>query len=544
MANWAHGERNTGCAARGLNAARVAVHGVGPLLLIGSIAAMAATQALHERLCAEWQYPIYLNRSTAALCLVRRDSSMAPLLLTVSFEAASDGRTPAAPVTARFAPGQTRIDLAVRIAAWPDGDYVTSVREDGADASGIVRTLCKQTLPRPEPPAGPMNVAGITMLFVDDWRIARMDGLERRVHAAETFAVTTGMLEADRPYQTARELSLEPDGSVAVRFYTMDRRRRNHRFYVARSRDLEQWDLTQDAANTPPTHGAASSPVGPLWRWHDPRGTKAEYRLYEPETDPAPGLARIHVQYSGWSSEPTHWGLVPISARSTYPVWRVSDTDYCVLSARPLTTDNHRFAEGRIGRWTDTNDNWGGQWPSADGQRLYFCQARVIPRHDPFRVHYDNIAGSRILVVWTTSDGIAWTPTCFCAPEDGDPEALQFYGATGFPAERGQLRLAYLWVYDAVRQQIGLELAWSRNHLLWERFHGQPRLVDFGTLGSWCFGMAAPMPGEPLCRAGLFRPQPRAVKPARRRAVSSHRHSRDAQRHKALRQRRFGVPAA
>ena len=50
--------------------------------------------------------------------------------------------------------------------------------------------------------------------------------------------------------------------------------------------------------------------------------------------------------------------------------------------------------------------------------------------------------------------------------------------------------------------------------------------------------------GQSLGGAGPFRSQTRAVKPARRRAVSSHRHSRDAWRHNTVRRSRFGVPAA
>jgi len=269
---------------------------------------------------------------------------------------------------------------------------------------------------------------------------------------------------------------------------------------VCRLMERFHWDIEHSSARAAEADGLACSRVRVPWRWHDPRGKKALYRLYDPAVDGPADLRRVHVQYSGWASKPKRWGPVAIAPRSTWPIWRKSDTEYVILTRQPLTTDKHRFADNDPGEWADSNDNWGGQWLSPDAKRLYFCQARVVPRHPPFRAAYDNISGNRILVVWRTSDGLHWRPTWFAAPDEHDPVGLQFYGAYGFWAENKRLRLAYLWVYDQARQQVYIELAYSRDSLLWHRFPGHPKLIGNGPIGAWNFGLVAPYTAPPLER--------------------------------------------
>ncbi len=457
-------------------------------------------QGLAERIHAEWQLPVSLNRDVASLVLVRTIPGETPLSLTVTFAEKTTGAEPAEPMAVRLPRDTRQTEVRVQIGDWPDGEYLTTISEGIGNAASLVRVLRKQTIPAPGVPDEPQEVRGLTMLFVDDWHVHQREGLTRRVHPAQTFPVTSGMLGKDRPHQNPTELSFASDGTAIMRFYTMDRRRRNHVWWTARSRDLVQWDLEKSSVRPDGADEGAGSKVQVPWRWHDPAGKKARYRLYDPLVDGPVSLREVHVQYSGWSPKPTQWGPVDIAPRSTYPIWRKSETDYVVLTPNPLTTDNHRFTDNDPGEWSDSNDNWGGQWLSADGKTLHFCQARVIPRHDPFRVPYDNIPGSRLLVVWSTRDGLNWQPTYLSAPDGDDPQGLQSYGAYGFWAEGKRLRLAYLWVYDQVRQQVDLELAYSRDSLLWHRFAGAPKLVENGPIGSWNFGLVAPLTAPPLVR--------------------------------------------
>jgi len=470
------------------------------ILGVSLLATVAADSAPSFQ--AEFARPAYLNRDRATLVL-RRPTQTGPLLqLTVSFSERKTGLTPREPMPVDVPPGIQALVVPVKIGDWVDGEYLAKIRVRGQGDKGLVRVLRKQTIAAPRPPAEPIDVRGIRMLFWDDWYVSERQRLKTQVHPAETFPVTTGMLPEGHCNQNVRELAIEADGTVVVVFYTMDRRKRKSVTYVARSRDLKQWQIVERKNAQPMSNKALRSRVKIPWRWYDPRGKKATYRRYQPETDGPVDLEAVHVQYSGWSTKPGRWSTIEIPGRSTFPVWRKPKQNFLILRDSPLTTDKPRLADGDHGEWFDSNDNWGGQWMGADGKTLFFCQARVTPRHAPFRIPYDNILGSRILVVWTTRDGFHWQPSYGPVPSDTDPAGLQFYGSHGFWAEGQRLRLAYLWTYDQARQQIALGLAYSRDGLLWRRMAGPPRFVPNGEIGSWSFGLVAPSPAEPLEHRG------------------------------------------
>ena len=443
---------------------------------------------------AEFALPVYLNRDLAALVVEHSGHTR----LTVSFSERTTGLAPRGPMQVDVPPGARTLTVPVQISDWPDGEYLTTIRTRGEDDSALVRVLRKQTIPAPEPPAEPIDVRGIRMLLWDDWHVAESQGLRTQVHPAETFPVTTGMLSEGYCNQSPRELAIEPDGTVVVAFYTMDRRKRKSVAYVARSRDLRQWQIVERRNAQPVASKALRSRVKVPWRWYDPQGKKAKYRRYDSRADGPVDLKAVHVQYSGWSTKPARWGTVEIPGRSTFPIWREFEQDFVILKRHPLTRDKWRMADGDHGEWHDSNDNWGGQWLSADGKTRFFSQARVIPRHPPFRIPYDNILGSRTLVMWATRDGFHWQPTYGPVPSDSDPPGLQFYGSHGFWAEARRLRLAYLWTYDQARQQIALGLAYSRDGLHWQRMEGRPLFVPNGGIGSWNFGLVAPALADPL----------------------------------------------
>lgn len=458
-----------------------------------------------RRFDAEFALPAYVNMDTASLVVQRKSPASAPLRLVVHFAERTNGHVPRGPAAVAIPPGQISAALRVAISDWPDGEYLAAIRLQGvgpASPSHTVRVLHKQTIQDPAPAPEPIDVKGSRTLFVDDWYVAESAGLRRRVHQAETWPVTTGMIPPDRRKQNPTELAMEPDGSVVVAFTAFNPRRSERTRYLARTRDLVHWRIKERGEARPIDLRAQRSRVGTRWRWYDPTGKKAKYRMYEPEHDGPVDLRQVHVQYSGWSKKATRWGDMGIPPRSTFPIWRKSPDQFLVLTDRPLTTDKWSMGENDLGEWSDTNDNWGGQWLSADGSTLHFCQARVIPRHPPFRVPYDNIMGSRILVVWSTSDGRSWTPTYLTVPTDTDPIGLQSYGAYGFWAEGQRLRMAYHSVYDQARQQVAQGMLCSRDGVSWTRLGGGERFVPNGPLGSWNFGLVVPMHAAPLERDG------------------------------------------
>ena len=446
---------------------------------------------MNIRIIADWRYPAYVNSKTAELLIGRKSRDSARIELQVEFKLRNGNHVPCKPMQISLPENKRYVSLRVHIQNWPDGVYQTRIIDQEDDGNHLIRFLRKQTIPEAEPPEEPVDVTGITMLFVDDWHIdKRSKVLKRRLHPAETFAVTRGRLKDGHIIQRVQRLGFESSGSAVVDFYTKGSEPNQIRHYRAHSRDLKNWNIK------PVKHGmkphakcvVSSSATKPL-HWIDPRGHKGTYRAYRPKSDGPVDLSKVHVQFTGTNREPDPWGRIKTTRRSTYPVWRKSTKEMVVLTSQSLTRDKHLFAPNEAGEWQDTNDNWGGHWLSHNRTLLHFCQARLIPRHAPFRVTYDNILGSRLLVVWSTRNGTKWTPTFFTVPTHGDAVGLQFYGARGFWAENDRLRLAYLMVYDQVRQQIALELAYSRNSLLWHRFPKQPRFVDNGPFGAWNFGM-------------------------------------------------------
>ena len=461
----------------------------------------SAASTPQPQLQAEFALPVYLNANTVTLALRRVPPAEGDLRIEVRFAERLTRQQPRGSIVLDMPAGTRTTRLPVHIGDWPDGEYLATIQAQGA-GHRFVRILRKQTILPPARPAEPIHVQGTRMLFVDDWHLDRVHGLRSDVCPAEVWPVTTGMLQPGHRKQNPTELALEPDGSVVVAITSFNPRRPERTRYVARSRDLKRWDVAERGAAKAIAPLAQRSRVTVPWRWHDVKGQKAKYRSYDPQRDGPVDLKHVHVQYSGWTPSPTRWGDLEIPGRSTFPVWRKSPGKFLVLTQRPLTADKWLMADGDTGEWADSNDNWGGQWLSPDGTTLHFCQARVIPRHEPFRIPYDNIMGSRILVVWSTGDGLSWTPTYLTTPTAEDPMGLQFYGAHGFWAEGRRLRLAYLWTYDQALQQIGLDLAYSRNGVSWRRLSGPRGFVPNGPLGSWNFGLVAPMHMQPLERDG------------------------------------------
>lgn len=430
---------------------------------------------LDRQVDSDFVLAAYKNKETATLVLQPTTFATKDLDLEISFAERTTAAVPREPVLVTMSAWPDPTNVAIDIRDWPDGEYTTTIREsrgDGKDTGSLVRFLRKQTVPLPKPPAEPVVVEGIRMLFLDDWYLQQRSGLRFRVHPAEAFSVTTGMLGENRPMQRGLNLSFEPDGTAVVKLKDWDRNGQNPIEHTARSSDLVNWDIIEAG-------GSAGAAAGYL--------SSLSYRYYDPQIDGPVVLEQVNVRYSGY--EPTQWGDVNIPARSTIPVWEKSPAEYLILLKEPLITDKAVFEEGESGEWSNSNDNFGGQWLSANGSTLHYSQSRTIPRCDPFRIYYDNLSMcNRIMVVWSTGDGVNWEPTYFTMPSEEDPFGYTHYGANGFWAEGKNLRLAYLFAYNQAWQQIYLELVYSRDGVLWHRFIGEPAFVANGPVGSWNFG--------------------------------------------------------
>ncbi len=501
------------------------------LVLEGSPGEPPAVPVQLSRLVeADFSLPAYLNRDPATLVLrpspsaqrSRSRGNLRPLAVEVSFEERDRGEVPRAPLKVTVNPGAEDTRVALDISGWPDGEYLTRIRESGGTGrytGELLRMLRKQTIRPPQPPPEPADVAGLTLLMVDDWYLAERRGLRFRVHPARQYPIVEAPLAEGQVMARGLGLKVEDDGTLVAGFKTMDRRSANPRFYVARSRDAVDWEIVEeqrDAALPRAQVRSDSRPrlqsnLRPRLTWAAAEEPVAEtYRFYDAERDGPVPLDQIQVKYTGY--QPARWGELDLPARCTYPVWRKSSpaqspgaqasVEYVLLTREPLTHDRWEYGGGRgatlgdLGEWNETNDNFGGQWLSADGKELRYCQGRTVPRFPPFRIEYDNLwSCNRILVVWSTRDGVSWTPTWFDTPTEDDPVGYQHYGARVFRAEGGNLLLAYLYVYQQASQQISLDVYSSRDGVYWRRYAGEPAFAPNGPPGAWNFGFIFPSAG-------------------------------------------------
>lgn len=460
----------------------------------------APVVALRRLILADFALPAYLNRDTATLVLEPTELVKEPVALGIHFKERETGQSPVREVSVTVRPGQGRATLPIEIGDWPDGEYLTTIRQlrsDGRDTGTLVRLLRKQTLAAPAPPREPIDVAALTMLFVDDWYLQQREGLRFKVHPARLNAVTTGPLSPDRIMQRGLRLRLEQDGTFVLKLKDMDRYGENPRYYTARSRDGKSWDITQDRQAT---RNGESGVVRCAAK------ASGRYRFYDAERDGPVPLDKVRIKYS--KVDGSKWGEIEVPPRSAYPIWEKTPGEFVVLTRNPLTLDRSYYTEGHLDEWHHTNDNYAGYRLSRDGKTLHYCQGRAIVRFPPFRVEYDNLwAFNRILVNWSTGDGINWTPSYFSLPTEADPIGYQHYGARIFPVEDKRLWLAYLFAYDQAKQQIYFELNYSRDGLFWCRFKGEPAFAANGPPGSWNFGSMFPVGWGPVEKDGLiYRP--------------------------------------
>ena len=214
----------------------------------------------------------------------------------------------------------------------------------------------------------------------------------------------------------------------------------------------------------------------------------AVYRYYNPAVDGEVDLSQVRVRYSGYGKD-IMWGDLPIPRRSRIALWERPGEDALILGD-PITTDNHIFAEDEIGRWSDSNDNWGDIHLSPDGKTLSFQQTRLIPRFDPFLVHYDNNTAERILVTWSTTNGVAWLPSFFDAATLESPWSTQHYGVDRWTEENDHLQFSYLRIFDCQLQKIYTDLVYSRDGITWDRIKNNRPFIETGPRGTFNYGMS------------------------------------------------------
>lgn len=452
-----------------------------PFFSLACVLNMSA-QPLSEKIDVEFRLPAHLNTDTALMVFDRR-STANDLSLELSFIERETRAVPAPPMDVALSGGALREVTRIDISQWPDGEYKVYIAEKGSGEAPLVRGIRKQTTEAPKAPAGPFSVEGGKVFFVDDWYLEKTAGLDRRLHPADLIPVepwkTNPDCEAAR--SSIRNFWFDRNGEMNVEIHASTSANKSPRDYWAKSSDMKTWRVvhgpsprSRDCPSVNLRRSPASEPENPV------------YRRYDPTTDGEVDLAQVRVRWTG-TKKNAMWGEIPVPFRSRIAVWEKPGGESLLLG-KPITIDKSVFGEDEIGTWADSNDNFGDVRLSPDGKRLSCYQARLIPRHDPFRVHYDNNLSDRIMVTWSTTNGIDWKPSFFDAPTLDDPWATQHYGVDMWSEENGRLQFAYHKIFDAQLQKVYTELAYSRDGIVWNRIKDGKPFLDTGARGTFNYG--------------------------------------------------------
>lgn len=446
------------------------------------VSASAFPAALMDKIKVESRLPAYLNMDAAVMVFEREDASE-EIQVMMSFREQNTQLVPATPQTVALSGPSLRREQSVDISSWPDGEYKVFISEVGSADAPLVRGIRKQTTVPPVAPAEPFFVDGDRMYFVDDWYFEKTSGLKREVHSADLIPV--------EPWKACPELKcvrnsiqdfwVDEDGRFNVNILTQTSSKQIVTNYWTRSSDLENWEIVAE-----PGSKHKDCQLANLSANSSPPPANPVYRRYDPTVDGEVDLSQVRIRYSGFKKN-QKWGDIPIPRRSRIAVWEKPNGEVLVLGD-PITIDKGIFKDDEIGTWRDSNDNFGDARFSPDGKTLSCYQARRIPRHDPFRVYYDNNLADRVLVTWSTTNGVDWTPSFFDAPTLEDPWSTQHYGVDIWYEEDRRLAFAYHKIYDVQHQKVYTEVIFSRDGVYWNRMKDGKPFLDNGMPGEFNYG--------------------------------------------------------
>ncbi|MBN2456648.1 MAG: hypothetical protein JXB29_08975 [Sedimentisphaerales bacterium] len=439
---------------------------------------------------SDYLAPAYLNRKKATLLLKPTELLKEPKKLKITFYEMDTNRVPLKkPLFAEVKPGKDSF-VEISIESWLEGQYVTKIESDKpglTDGDRLLRVLRIQRILEPARPAEPVNVKGLQMLFFDDWYMQNETNLKRTVHPTEQYPITSPQLESQgRVSFRARYLAINKDGLFETRFSAGKAKSDSKKVFTATSKDCIHWDIVPKDSPDKSEHTIKKDPITGVF----PADVKkVNYKFHE-TSDGIPTIDQVTVKWSGHRNPKPKWGDIEVAYRSVYPVWEKTPGNFIILTKEPLITDKLEFDDKNLGTWKNSNDNFGGIWKSKDGKTLFYAHGRMIPRHQPFKVLFDNIPEAyRIVTVWRTQDGFNWQPSFMTLPTEKDVAGYQHYGARTFAVENGNLRLGYLWTYECMDQRIYIDIIYSRDSILWKRFEDEPSFNPNGEFGSWNGGM-------------------------------------------------------
>lgn len=450
-----------------------------------------AAAGLGKVLQAEFRLPVYRDQQQAQLHAIL-DESIPELEIELDFRNRLDNFVPAPARRVTIKSGENVIPI--DISDWPNGEFRTRIRAAGSQSAArgeLARLLRIDRIPETAPAAG-ADWSGKRLFFPDKKFFTRSNNVKIEVFPPEIHTLNHNFLSDNNAYvQLGGPLGFLPSGELAMKFTEYDREWKNPRPHYAITTPGEwQWRISDEMPegfaeqNCELSQQICRNVGGSIPGWSV--GDNRNFRLYDPETDGPVELKNLLVQYTGY--KPADWGVVKAPPQTTWLVWKKSPNDFVLLSDKPFLIDGVSSDEFEDPQ--NTNDNFAGQWLSDDGKTLFYVRGRLLKRYPPFIARYDNLwMVSRILTVFSTSDGLNWERHYYALPDESDAPTMQHYGSSIYRVPRGNgLMIGFQMNYSALHQQYDVELVYSRDGRKWQRFPGHRHWIECSEPDGWNFG--------------------------------------------------------
>ncbi len=437
---------------------------------------------MRELITCDWRLPIYRNSDKANFHIYVTKHPLAPQKAKLIIRNLDNSIFSETDVT--LTPGQNIVP--VNIAELTNGRYMTEFTVGDQSIRNLLRV---EKVPAVSAPAEPIMMKGKKMFFTpDNYSLSEYSDLEVVIADVENkkYAETPS---PDKLLLFGNHLYKSTDGRYI--FKVTDRSFKGGMFggdtyRVLASNSLEgPFTAIDKAPQALPTAQVFELPANAFPK--APNGTKFE--LYDPAKHGEMPLKNINYVYNYF---PTDYGCFKATRRSIYVTGKTIDGTWVMMRSEPLFIDKSLYGDSDFDTGFNSNDNFGGMWLSPDGKELFWAQGQTMKRYKPFVTEYDNFGtGIRIIGVYSTRDGINWQyRNAITVPDESDSLCAQHYGMVRRHVKNSDLYLVYLYNYDSLRQQIYIELNYSRDGINYHRFPGNKPFVFTDNPNDWYFGHA------------------------------------------------------
>jgi hypothetical protein len=442
----------------------------------------------------DFRLPFYRNQSTAQLDMFVKEQASLPHSIGFRLKSA-DGSKELRQFSFPLKPGKN--EVIIDITGLPSGRYlvVGVVNRGGVDETFSRLLRIDNGTPALRQQDG-ADLTGKVLYLVDGYHTESTDRLTVKVNPAEPHFVAWAKLSSAKSpaknqwLNQIGPLAVTNDNKLVVSFQTAEGEKFLWQHAICPDpKKPDQWEIHDGPA---PGSVVSAAMPGRSRKWTPKTPLdQATFRFYERERDGIPPLDEIRVFHTGTVRR--DFSGLPITYRGTYPMWEKRPGEILFLSKEPLLEDITLPGGETFEREKDTSDNFGGQMLSEDGKTYFYYASNVVKRFAPYIVSYDNQRNSnRLLSVNYTHDGFHWERQFILPVTDKDPWSLQQYGAQIFKDPEADIYWGYLASYNAEKQQIYIDVMFSRDLLNWSRPGDQPFIASSTVPDTWLFGLSLP----------------------------------------------------